>query len=1102
MAQEEVGLKVAIRIRPLKATEGRCAWKCDDGDGTVQLLGPDGEALTDKKSSFRYDAVFDEHAATSEIYDAVVRELVDGVLKGVNGTVFAYGQTAAGKTYTMQGGGVGDGGVMTMAAEQIFGQLALSAEDTEFLLRCSYLEVYNETVRDLLGDGEVAIREDAKRGVFVEGAQEEIVTDVASVQAVLARGERARHVGATQMNERSSRSHTVFRLVVESKKHKDDGVLVGNLSLVDLAGSESVRLTGAMGQRAKEGGKINQSLLTLSMVIKQLGDRQAAGNAAAFVNFRDSKLTRMLQPTLCGDARLAMVCCVAPAECYVEETRSTLQFGARAAQVKLAPKIHEVLDDASQLRRVKRQLAELMQRQAELEQLAQLGNSGKTEELSKLLEQNLQLSSAVQGKAAEAELQASKIEKLTQIEKLMQMIVLGGTVAPVAGGDDEHITKRRTKRSRETWAPGAGHSHAAAAPLRFGAQAMLAEGSDDDGDDAAAPVEAPRAAEAPRIAPIPSFRFAAPSPKAARAPDAAVAERHAAELREAHEARDELKALLDGERASLDGERAINGELRASLDSERAAAEAEAARADAASALAGAEAVRADRLAAGTAQVVALLRAQCAVMDEDMAKRGVSNHEGLPFGNDDDADAALAWVAAADARRCLVSAALDAATEEKETAERDAYRSKQEGVDLREASESFEAQMAELEDEVEQARGAAEEAQAALARAAAQEASPDARDAAAASAARLQAADAEARELRERGRALEAQVRGLEDRISAAKADLAGKDARIERLEQVKMTTDIFRKIQQMQVEKARTEGENAELREQLRCLEAELSAGDGDSPRHSLDARPDGANDSPLRAACAALGRGHSAPASVAARLQLDELAARNAELSVQLDDVSDALAQERSSAAAVSAQLDALGGGDRGLPLAQRLGAVAQQLVAKLRLADDELRAADDRANAHGADFQRLEDGCRAAEARASAAEARAAGAERSQRAAQTPAGRRAAADTAGLQEKIEFLEGENLQLMLEIKEITRASARARADATALRDRLEMLQPSSARPPASVRPPARSALKALPTPKIAPDKENLSNRLSAVIGDDQRGDEREEQPPECPVS
>ena len=154
-----------------------------------------------------------------------------------------------------------------MAAEQIFGVLAVSA-DTEFLLRCSYLEVYNETLRDLLGDGEVQLREDvrrktrispihkkAKRGVFVEGATEEVVTGVDAVKDVLSRGERARHVGATNMNERSSRSHTVFRLVVESKAKGDEGVLVGALSLVDLAGSESVRLTGASGQRAKEGGK-------------------------------------------------------------------------------------------------------------------------------------------------------------------------------------------------------------------------------------------------------------------------------------------------------------------------------------------------------------------------------------------------------------------------------------------------------------------------------------------------------------------------------------------------------------------------------------------------------------------------------------------------------------------------------------------------------------------------------------------------------------------------------------------------------------------------------------------------------------------------------
>ena len=413
MASAETSLRVAIRVRPLKESEGACAWRLEE-DGSVFLADTGGEAPVPGRTAFRYDAVYGEHVDTRTVYEGACRDLVDGALHGVNGTIFAYGQTSSGKTYTMQGGdkyGASAPGVMHLAAEQIFANIE-ERSDTDFLLRCSYLEVYNEQLRDLLaadGTGDVRIREDPRTGVYIEGAQEEVVVDASSIAEALVRGERARAVGATAMNERSSRSHTVFRIVVESKVRDDEasGVLVGALSLVDLAGSESVRLTGASGLRAKEGGKINTSLLTLSRVIKQLGEGQRSGGEA-FVNFRDSKLTRLLQPTLGGSARLAMVCCVAPAEGYVEETRSTLQFGDRASQVKLAPVVHEILDDASQLRRVKRQLAELLAKQREYDEL---GASGKTEELAKLLDANAQLGAAVEAKEADLAAQVESVAR-------------------------------------------------------------------------------------------------------------------------------------------------------------------------------------------------------------------------------------------------------------------------------------------------------------------------------------------------------------------------------------------------------------------------------------------------------------------------------------------------------------------------------------------------------------------------------------------------------------------------------------------------------------------------------------------------------------------
>lgn len=172
-----------------------------------------------------------------------------------------------------------------------------------------------------------------------------------------------RTVEATAMNDTSSRSHTIFKVVIESKQSvlegqdSDGAILVASLNLVDLAGSESARHTGATGQRAKEGGKINQSLLSLSRVIHSLSQ------PGTHVNYRDSKLTRLLQPSLSGNAKMAIVCCITPADKYLEETRSTLQFASRAKLVTTHATVNEVLDDSVKLKRLQRELNALKDKQ-------------------------------------------------------------------------------------------------------------------------------------------------------------------------------------------------------------------------------------------------------------------------------------------------------------------------------------------------------------------------------------------------------------------------------------------------------------------------------------------------------------------------------------------------------------------------------------------------------------------------------------------------------------------------------------------------------------------------------------------------------------------
>ena len=361
-------INVGIRIRPLNSRE------VDEGQGELYRAIPGQNAIvqvnSDGEDNFSnvqgYDHVFDPSTTTEDIYNSVGRDIVDGVVNGINGTIFAYGQTSSGKTFTMLGAEQSKG-ILEMAAEEIF-TLIGQCEGRDFLLRVSFVEIYNEMIRDLLSDAkhgqnEVAIREDPRRGVYCE-AEEIIITDYDSIISVLKKGISKRSVASTEMNDTSSRSHTIFKIVVESKERPDDNeklttdgaVLVASLNLVDLAGSESVRHTGATGQRQKEGGKINQSLLSLSRVIHALG-----GKSKSHISFRDSKLTRLLQASLSGSARMSVVCCVTPAEKFFEETRSTLAFASRAKLVRTNATVNEVLDDHAKIKRLERELRELRQ---------------------------------------------------------------------------------------------------------------------------------------------------------------------------------------------------------------------------------------------------------------------------------------------------------------------------------------------------------------------------------------------------------------------------------------------------------------------------------------------------------------------------------------------------------------------------------------------------------------------------------------------------------------------------------------------------------------------------------------------------------------------
>ncbi|EED96627.1 predicted protein, partial [Thalassiosira pseudonana CCMP1335] len=308
-------------------------------------------------TEYAYDKVFGEDADTSKIYDELVSDIVESVAnEGINGTVFTYGQTSSGKTFTMQGCGKdedGTVGIIQMAAKEIFGSIKAERSENEFggvstsesTVKVSYIEIYNEELRDLLTDNKrkakptaLTIREDKRGSIAVENLKEVAVRSLDQLMEVFRVGESNKAVGSTKMNDRSSRSHAILRITIEKKTvlYSERGSS-STLNLVDLAGSESVRLTGASGMQKKEGGMINQSLLTLSKVLMSLGQKKTG-----HVNYRDSKLTRILKPSLSGNARMAVICCISPSDQYVDETKSTLQFATRAKLVKTNAVANEV----------------------------------------------------------------------------------------------------------------------------------------------------------------------------------------------------------------------------------------------------------------------------------------------------------------------------------------------------------------------------------------------------------------------------------------------------------------------------------------------------------------------------------------------------------------------------------------------------------------------------------------------------------------------------------------------------------------------------------------------------------------------------------------
>ncbi|KAJ1838954.1 tubulin-dependent ATPase kip3, partial [Coemansia sp. RSA 2708] len=303
----------------------------DDSGAARSTVGASNKRARDVR--FVFDRVYGEDATQRDVYEGTTRGLLDAVLGGYNATVFAYGATGCGKTYTISGGG-GEAGVVGLAMQELYARIGAS-DGADVDVAVSYLEVYNETIRDLLAADTgraLALREDARQGVTVAGLSEHAPRGVDAVLALMARGNANRTMSATAANAVSSRSHAVLQVRVRQRA-RGGGLRTAEtqatLSIIDLAGSERAAVARGSGARMREGANINRSLLALANCINAL-----CAPTPRHVPYRDSKLTRLLKFSLGGNCRTVMITCVSPASTFFEETHSTLKYASRAKRIR------------------------------------------------------------------------------------------------------------------------------------------------------------------------------------------------------------------------------------------------------------------------------------------------------------------------------------------------------------------------------------------------------------------------------------------------------------------------------------------------------------------------------------------------------------------------------------------------------------------------------------------------------------------------------------------------------------------------------------------------------------------------------------------------
>lgn len=376
-------IKVVVRVRPKNDKEQKvgvtvCAQESGRGGPDTLILQSSGPG---ERQMFSFDTILSQEKSQKDVYEVSGKTVVENCLKGFNGCLLAYGQTGSGKTYSMMGeGDWSHRGIIQRSFEELFDAMKekeagyqASGGNMEYSVRCSFIEIYNESVSDLttLGSGSLVIRDDPVRGAFVEGVEWHAVQSMSEIDRILSLGMSNRRVEETMANDRSSRSHSVFTAMIEQRMtNAADNmttILRSQMHLVDLAGSERQKSSGAAGERLKEASNINKSLSALGHVIMSLVDVQQGKQR--HVPYRDSKLTFLLQDALGGSAKTVLLATISPASLNAFETLSTLRFADNVKRIKNKSVIHQdASGDAGALKkevaRLREELEKALQHQA------------------------------------------------------------------------------------------------------------------------------------------------------------------------------------------------------------------------------------------------------------------------------------------------------------------------------------------------------------------------------------------------------------------------------------------------------------------------------------------------------------------------------------------------------------------------------------------------------------------------------------------------------------------------------------------------------------------------------------------------------------------